>query len=156
MSKTRKLMFLAIPLALTVGVLGYARANAGGPFGHHRHHAPATAAELEERMDDKVEHLLDAVSATKEQRAQTDAIVKQLAPRLFTLMDEGRALRGELKTQLLAEKLDKTRIAESQQKLSALADQAVDASMDGLSAIAEVLTPQQRRLVADKLAKFHL
>jgi Spy/CpxP family protein refolding chaperone len=71
-------------------------------------------------------------------------------------MSEGRALRGELKTALLAEKLDKAQIDELRTRLDALGDRLVDTGMDGVVGLSEILTPAQRQKVAARLAHMHL
>lgn len=153
MTKRGWLWFLVVPAALGAGLFGLTHAYASPFFGHHR--AAASVAEVEEHFDAKLERLLDAVKASDAQRAQADAIGKRLAPQLFTLMSEGRGLRAELKTALLADQLDKARIAQLETRLSVLAEKLVDTGMDGLVSVADLLTPAQRRQVADKLARMH-
>jgi protein CpxP len=151
------LWLLLVPVALGVGLFGYSRASAAGPFCHgfRAHHAPASAQEVEEHLGDKLEHLLDAVDATDAQRTQISARVKKLAPELFVLMGEGRELRTQLKTALLSDKLDAARIEELRGRLDVLTDKLLDTGMDGLVSVSEVLTPAQRKQVADKLARLH-
>jgi Spy/CpxP family protein refolding chaperone len=152
------LWLLLVPAVLGVGIFGLTRANASGPFCHgfRGHHAPpASAQEVEEHLDDKLDHLFDAVDATDAQRKQISAQVKKLAPEIFALMGEGRELRGQLKTALLADKLDHARIDELRGKLDLLTDKLLDTGMDSLVGVSEVLTPAQRKQVADKLARFH-
>jgi outer membrane protein insertion porin family len=88
-----------IPALLGVGIFGLARANASGPFCHgfRGHHGPASAQEVAEHLDDKLEHLYDEVDATPAQRKQISAETAKLAPEIFALMSEGRELRGQLK-----------------------------------------------------------
>ena len=158
-SSRRKLWLLAlVPVAIGVGLFGFSRASAAGPFCHGfhgRHAPPASAQEVEEHMEDKLEHLYDAVDATQAQRKQIGAQVKKLAPEIFALMGEGRELRGQLKAALLADKLDQARIDELRGKLDVLTDKLLDTGMDGLVSVSEVLTPAQRKQVADKLARLH-
>jgi Spy/CpxP family protein refolding chaperone len=153
--KTRRwLWLLVVPAVLGAGLFTMSRASAS-PFFRGGHHAASSVAEVERHLGHKVEHLLDAVDASDAQRAQADVLVTRLSPQLFALMGEGRALRGELKTALLADKLDKAQISEIEAKLATLADKLVDAGMDGLVSVADLLTPAQRRQVADKLARMH-
>jgi Spy/CpxP family protein refolding chaperone len=158
MQKARTwLWLLLIPAVLGVGIFGLARANASGPFCHgFRGHAPpASAEEMAEHLDDKLEHLFDAVDATPAQRQQISAQAQKAAPQIFGLMGEGRELRGQLKTALLADKIDQARIDELRGKLELLTDRLLDTAMDGMVGVAQVLTPAQRKQVADKLARFH-
>lgn len=157
MKSGRWLWLLVVPAALGAGLFTLSHAYASPFFGGFRGHrgAPETAGELAERFDHKVEFLMDAVKATDAQRAQADVLVQRLSPELFALMDEGRALRGELKTVLLADQLDKAKIADIEARLSVLTNKLVGTGMNGLSSVAEILTPAQRRLVADKLSRMH-
>jgi Spy/CpxP family protein refolding chaperone len=137
-----------------IGLGSFARAEA---FGHGRwggHHA-TTEAELQTMMERRMEHLLDMVDADDEQRAQVEGIVARSAPEWFKVKQEGRALRQEIKDALLKEPVDRARIEAAKQKLDALATRAMDSGIDGLADIAEILTPEQRKQVADKLARFH-
>jgi protein CpxP len=158
MKTSRRWLYWAVPAAFLVGLITYGRASASGPFcrGFHGHGAPSSSDDVAEHLDHKVEYVLDAVDASAAQRKQADALVQKLSPAMFTLMVEGRALRGELKGALLAEKLDKTRIDELRVRLDGLSDRLVDTGMDGVVALAEILTPAQRQKVADRLARMHL
>jgi Spy/CpxP family protein refolding chaperone len=150
--------FLLIPALLGVGIFGLARANASGPFcrGFRGHHAaPASAQEVQEHLDDKLDYLFDEIDATPAQRKQISAQAQKLAPEIFALMNEGRELRGQLKAALLADKLDQAHIDELRGKLDLLTDRVFDTGLDGLVGVSQVLTPAQRKQVADKLARFH-
>ena len=98
---------------------------------------------------------MDAVDASAAQRQQAAAVVKGMSPELFQLMSEGRSLRAELKTALLADKLDAARIGELREQLSDLSQRLVETGMDGVVKVSSILTPAQRAKVADKLARFH-
>jgi Spy/CpxP family protein refolding chaperone len=154
---TRRWWWLVVPALLALGVFGLTRASASGPFcGFHGRHTPAsTPAELEQHVSSKLEHLLDAVDASAAQRQQAAALVKGSSPELFELMSEGRGLRGELKTSLLADKLDAARIAELRERLSDLSQRLVETSMDGVVKLSAILTPAQRARVADQLSRWH-
>lgn len=156
--QTRRWWWLLVPVLVGAGVFGLTRASASGPFcGFHGRHAPAaSAAEVEQHMTDKLEHVLDAVDASAAQRTQVAGVVKGLSPELFQLMSEGRSLRGELKTALLAEKLDQARIAELREQLSDLSQRLIETGMDGVVKVSGILTPAQRAKVADKLARLHM
>lgn len=158
MTTSRRWWWVVVPVLLGAGVLGMARARASGPFcGLHGHHAPAAnAAELETHVNDKLEHLLDAVDATEVQRKQAAALVKGASPELFALMGEGRSLRGELKTALLADKLDTARIGDLKAQLADLSERVVETSMDNVVKLSQLLTPAQRAKIADKLARLHM
>jgi Spy/CpxP family protein refolding chaperone len=158
MKTSRRWLYWAVPAALALGLVTFGRAYASGPFCHgfHGHHGAASSAEVAEHMEHKIEYVLDAVDASAAQRKQADALVQKLAPEMFKLMTDGRSLRGELKTALLAQQLDKMQLDALRTRLDTLGDRLVDTGMDGVVALAEILTPAQRQKVADRLARMHL
>lgn len=148
-SKLRRTLWIVVPV-LAVGALALPRALA---WGHH-HAAPQTQAELAEHLEHGLEHLLDKVDATDEQREEASAIAERRAPQLFAVMAEGRAVRAKLKQVMLADKLDKAQLEQARTQITALTKQASDIGLDSAFELAEVLTPAQRKQVADRLSRF--
>jgi len=148
-STIRRTLWIVGP-ALLIGALALPRALA---WGHH--HAKATSpAELTEHLESGLARLLDKVDATDAQRAAADAIAQRRAPELFAVITEGRAVRQQLKQVLLAEQLDKTKLEQARTKLDALASKASNIGLDSVFELSEVLTPAQRKQVADHLSRF--
>jgi len=158
MKISRRWLYGALFGVFALAAIGLGRAYASGPFFHgfHRHHAPASSGELAEHLAHKVEYLLDGVDASAAQRKQADALVQRLSPEMFGLLNDARAVRGELKAALLAEQLDKARIEELRARLDVLADRLVDTSVDTLVGLSEILTPAQRSQVKQRLERMHL
>jgi Spy/CpxP family protein refolding chaperone len=146
-----KWMWVAGAVSAALLGLGLMSRVHAGPFRHHAR----TAAELQELMENGFAHLLDVVDADDAQHAEVDALIARQAPQAFALMQEGRALRQELKAALLAEQIDRAQVEVTKQKLDALARRAASFAVDGLASVAETLTPAQRAQVADKLARMH-
>lgn len=146
--RIRRALWVIVP-ALLVGALALPRAMA---WGHH-HHA-SSAEELADHLEDGLDHLLDRVDATDEQRAKANAIADRRAPELFAVITEGRAVRQELKQALLAEQLDPTKLAAARTRLNELATKASTIGLDSVFELSQVLTPAQRKQVADKLSRF--
>lgn len=145
----RRAAYVLVPVLL-VGAFALPRALAWG-----RHHgAPNSASELSERMRDKVDFVLDELDATDAQRARADALASERATRMFAMMSEGRALRQQLKQALLADQLDRARVEAARGQLDALVLRFTREGLDGFYALAEILTPEQRKQVADRLARF--
>lgn len=157
MNTSRRWLYGALFGLLALAGIGLGRAYASGPFFHgfRRHHA-ASSTELAEHLAHKAEYLLDAVDASAAQRKQADALVQRLSPEMFRVLNDARAVRGELKDALLAEQLDKARIEELRGRLDVLADRLVDTSVDALSGLSEILTPAQRSQVKQRLERMHL
>ena len=145
----KRVLLIAVPVVVAAFALPRALA-----WGRHHHMRPASAAELTERLQDKVDHVLDEIDATEQQRARADALVAERAPQLYSLMSEGRELRVELKQVMLAEQLDRTKLDAVRAKIDAVARKAADTSLDAVFQLSEVLTPAQRAKIADHLARF--
>jgi Spy/CpxP family protein refolding chaperone len=137
-----------IGLIVALGSVSFAYAH--GPW----HRGAQSADEMHARLERHVDRLLDEVDANDAQREQVEGIVDAAAPQMFVLAKEGRALREQVKHALLSNPVDRERLAETKQKLDDLAGRLSGAVLDNLASVAEVLTPQQRRLIADKLARF--
>ena len=145
-----------IPALAALGLLFSQRAHAFGPWcGHHGHHEPRSVDAVREHMSKRLDFLLDKVDATEAQRTKAEAVVDAAAPQLFDLMKQGRVVRGAIKDALLAEKLDKERIAKAQGDVDALADRASEIAISAMAQLAEVLTAAQRKEIAEELAHLH-
>ena len=149
-SKLRVALWVLLPV-LAIGALAVPRALA---FRRGHHHHASSAAELKEHMEEGLDALLDRVDATEAQRTQANAVAARRAPELFALMQEGRALRSQLKTSLLAEQVDAAAVERTRADLQKLAAKASDIGLGSMVELAQLLTPAQRNEIADKLAKF--
>jgi len=147
--------FAGLPL-LAAGLFFVPRALAFGGFhhGHRGHHGPKSEGDVREHMEDRADFILDKLNATDAQRAQVDAILDKAAPQMFKLHEDGRKVKAEIETALLAEKLDRPRFDRARTDLDALASRATELGMDTMVAVAEVLTPAQRSQVAEHLSRF--
>lgn len=148
--RLRRTLIIVVPM-LAVAALALPRALA---WGHHRFGRPTSPEQLTEKLTFGLDHLLDEVDATDDQRVRAEALVEQRAPELFALMTEGRALRGELKQAMLADKLDRARLDAVRTKIDVVASKVADTGLDTVYQLAEVLTPAQRKQLADRIARF--
>ncbi|MDB4976987.1 MAG: hypothetical protein JWN48_5328 [Myxococcaceae bacterium] len=147
--RVQRALWIALP-ALAVAAFALPRALA---WGHH-HQAATSPAELAEHLEFGLDHLLDKVDASDAQRDQANAIAERRAPELFAVVEQARQVRGKLKQVLLADKLDRTELADAQVQLNALAAQASQIGLSTVFEVSEVLTPAQRKQVADRMARF--
>jgi protein CpxP len=147
----KRAMYIALPLLLAgaIGVIALPRALAW----HHHHHVQSSA-ELSEHLQGGLEHLLDKVDATDAQRAQADAIALRRAPELYTVLHEGREVRQQLKQALLADAVDVAKVQSVRARLDALSKQASEIGLASLTELAQVLTPEQRQALSERLARF--
>ena len=146
-------IFAGLPL-MAAGLFFVPRALAfggchRGPFGH----GPQSQTDVRDHMGDRAEFILDKLKASDAQRAQVDAILDKTAPQMFELHQEGRRLKNEIKAALLADALDQARLDKARADLDALANRATDLGMDTMVSVSKVLTPAQRKQVADHLSR---
>jgi protein CpxP len=152
----RALLFGGIPALAAVGLFFSTRAYAGGWHGcRGGHHMAQSPEDVRDHMSRKVDWIMDELDATDAQRTQVEGIVAKRSTELYELMKQGRAVRGALKDALLADQLDRARVEKARADLDALADRASDLGVDTLLSVAEVLTPAQRKQVAEHLASMH-
>lgn len=151
----RVLLFGGIP-ALAAGLFFTTRAYAGGWHGcRGGHHGAESAEQVRDHMSRKVDWIMDELDASDAQRKQVEGIVAKRSTEFYELMKQGRAVRGALKDALLADQLDTARVEKARADLDALADRASDLGVDTLLSVAQVLTPAQRKQVAEHLAEMH-
>ena len=91
-----------LALGITLGLGGVA--YAAGPAGFHH---PRTPEEVQAHMDKMIDHMIEQVKGSEEQRAAIKAIVAQTAPQVEKLHAEGRDLKTEFHDLLQAEKIDR-------------------------------------------------
>jgi len=97
-------------------------------------------------------HMLDAVKATPEQRAQIKQIMDATRRDMATQREARRALRDEAQRVFTQPNVDAAAAEALRQKILAQHDQASRRHMQAMVEASRVLTPDQRRQMAD-LAK---
>jgi Spy/CpxP family protein refolding chaperone len=142
--------------AVLVAVLGTAALSAWAQPGGHEGHgmrgggAGMMGMPMQGRM---VEHMLDSVNATAEQRAQVKQITDRTAADMKTQHEAGRALR-EQGMKLFTQPVVDANAAEAlRQQMMQQHDQASRRMLQSMLEISRVLTPEQRKLLADRMAQ---
>lgn len=154
-SRARRFMlFGALPL-LAAGLFFVPRAIAFGPFRCCHGHGAQSTDDVREHMLHRADFILDKLDATDDQRAKVEAIVDKAAPELFKLSTHGTKVRRQIQTALAAATIDRAAVDRARVELDALASQATDLGMNTLVAMAEVLTPAQRKKVAAHFDRHH-
>ena len=101
----------------------------------------------------QVDRMLDSVNATPEQRTQIKQITQAAAVDMKALHAAGRALHEQSRVLFTQPNVD-ARAAESlRQQMSAQHDQASKRSLQLMLDISRVLSPEQRKLLADRIAQ---
>lgn len=138
-------------VALIAGVLllftlldGYG-SQRGRWFHGDRHGAELSLKEWQERTNKGAEWVLDHVDASEEQKAQVKVILDDLASEVATLQGERAALVENFKQALEEDAIGQDELEPLRTASVRLAERAIGLTTDGLLAIVEILTPEQRR-----------
>lgn len=135
-------------VAMDAGAHGW-----GHGFRHHGRGHMTSPEHAIERVQYASAWVLGRVDATDEQRAQVDAILAEAVNDLFPLRDEHLSHRRDLIAELARPELDRTALERIRTAELALADQATARLLDTTMAVAEVLDPEQRQQLVEKMAK---
>lgn len=117
------------------------RAGGHGPFAGEPH------------MAHMVDHMLDSVNATDQQRAQVKDIVKAAAADLKAQREASRGLHEQIMQAFAQPTVDANAIEALRQQEMAARDQASKRMTQAMIDVSRVLTPEQRKTLADKMAK---
>lgn len=145
--------------ALLVAVLGSATLSVwaqGGPGGHREHAGMGGAAMIGMPMQGRmVERMLDRVNASAEQRAQVRQIAERAAADMKAQRESGRALRQQAATLFTQPVVDASAAEALRQQMLQQHDQASRRTLQAMLEVSRVLTPEQRKQLADGMAKRH-
>jgi len=145
-------------VALLGGVAGNMLSTAFGQgFGMHRigwhgggvWGGPLTPAQIEDRIDRMTKHMAIELDATADQQAKIAGIAKAAVADLRPLREKAQAARSQAVALLTAPTIDRTAIERLRAEQIGLAETASKRIAQALSDATEVLSPEQRRKVAD-------
>jgi|SRR5262245_31831313 len=118
--------------------------HGGGFFG-----GPLSPAQIDDRIDRMTKHMAIELDATAEQQAKLATIAKAAVADLRPLQEKARAARAQAVTLLTAPTIDRSAIERLRAENIGLAETASKRITQALADAAEVLSPEQRRKVAD-------
>ena len=124
-------------------------------FRHRWHRRVTDPDQAIERLQRVSAWALGSVDATDEQRERIDEILAAAVNDLFPLRDEHRSHRRDLIAELARPQLDRAALERVRTAELALADTASARLLDATVAVAEVLDPEQRRQLVERIAKRH-
>jgi Spy/CpxP family protein refolding chaperone len=158
---------LAAGVLVTVVALAAARPIAaaiqqGGGFGgfHHRwagHWGPQgmSPEAAKEHLQVAAKWALRDIDASDQQQEKVNAIVAAAVDDLFKLRDQHHANQAALHAELMGATIDRAALEQTRQSEMALADQASKRLVQALADLSEVLTPEQRQALAERIHHRH-
>jgi periplasmic protein CpxP/Spy len=129
--------------ALGTGLVGKAHAHMRGPM---------DPAKMDEHLERMLKHLYVEIDATEAQQAKIGPIVKQAAKDVGPLREKFGDTRRQAVALLTADKVDRAAIEKLRTDKLQMADQVSKRIAAALSDVAEVLTPEQRKKLAEHAA----
>lgn len=124
-------------------------------FGHHGWTGRDMSPEaVKERIDFMTDWSLTRVGASEEQRGRVKAIMLEAANDLAKSREQHIANRKAFVAALKEPTLDRAALESLRQAEMQLADQASNRMLKAIADAAEVLTPDQRAQLADRMARW--
>lgn len=122
---------------------------------HHRWHGHknVSEAELQERLADGTEDVMDYVDASDDQTARVKAVVSQAATDLRALREEHKTLKNEFQQALAAPNVDRDQLEGLRVNALDLADRASERLLAAIADVADVLTVSQRQKLISRWKK---
>jgi protein CpxP len=150
---------IAAVVATVAGGIGLtAIAHGHGPGGWHRGGlmgAHLDPVRLDEHLDRMLKHLYVEVDATDAQKQQLAPIVKAAARDLLPMRDRMRAARQSAVGLLSGPTVDRAALEALRAGQLQEAEQASRRLTQALADVADVLTPEQRKQLAERAARWH-
>ena len=139
--------------ALIGGLAAGAGLTAWAHGGGHRGWHGGGEGFSEERIERMVKHFGAEVDATPEQKAKLAEIATAAAKDLQPLREQARAARRQAMELLAAPAIDRGAIERLRAEQMQAADAASKRLTQALADVAEVLTPEQRKQLAERMQK---
>jgi protein CpxP len=157
----RRFLMRAVLATLAAGTIAGIGARAfaqGGWGGWHRGGfmgAQLDPAAVDEHLDRMLKHFYVEIDATEAQKQQLAPIVKAAARDLLPLAGQMRDTRRQALDLLAQPSVDRAALEALRAEKLRLAEQASQRLTAALADVADVLTPEQRRALAEHAQRWH-
>ena len=124
-----------------------------GPGGWHGRFmgGPLDPKQIEDRADRMVRHVAIEIDATNEQQEKLRNVVRGAVRDILPMRERAQAARARARELLTQDKIDRAEIEKFRTDQAALADAFSKRVAQAVGDAAEILTPEQRRKIADRL-----
>ncbi len=147
-----RLLLATMVVAVTAGVSQTALASPQGGFGGPDGH-PGEGRHGMMGSPHQVERMLSSVNATPEQRAQIQQIMQAARTDMKAHHEAGRKLREQSQAVFAQPNVDARAAETLRQQMLAQHDQASKRKMQLMLDVSRVLTPEQRKTLAERMDK---
>lgn len=142
-------------IAGSIGLHAHAQGGHGHGFRGGWFAGSADPAKLDERVDRMLKHLSVEINATPEQQQKLAPIVKQAITDLQPLREQMRATRKQAAELMSAAQIDRAAIEALRTQKMQTADALSRRMTQAMADAAEVLTPEQRKQLAERMQQRH-
>ena len=128
--------------------------SSGMHGGDHKRFADWSDAEIEARIERMVKPAAIEIDATQEQQVKITALVTAAAKDLKPVHDQMRATGKKIHDLLLADTIDRAALEQLRAERLADAERISKNLISALADVAEVLSPEQRKLLNERIEQF--
>jgi protein CpxP len=146
---------LVAAVATGIGFKAFAHAHGPGGWRGGFMHGPMDPAAMEAHLDRMVQHLSIEIGATDAQKQQLEPIVKAAARDVMSLRGQMREDRRQALAVLTSDPIDRTALEAIRVQHVQRTDQISKRVTQALADVANVLTSEQRRQLADRVGRMH-
>jgi Spy/CpxP family protein refolding chaperone len=114
---------------------------------------PINPEQMSKMAEKRLDHLLSEVDASKEQKAKASEIVKKSVSTGAPIAEQLRSNHQKIMSLLSAKEIDKAAVEQLRLDQLKTMDEASRQMSQTMLAIAEILTPEQRAKLSEKMAK---
>jgi protein CpxP len=154
-------VFAFLAVAIVAGLTGNMLTTAFGQgFAWHTWHdgafmgGPLTPAQIDDRIDRMTKHMAIELDESADQQTKIASIAKAAVSDLRPLREKAQAARSQAVALLTAPTIDRSAIERLRAEQIGLAETASKRIAQAVADASEVLSPDQRRKVADWIALF--